>query len=67
MEELGTSVEGTDASVGGFLTLCGWNSIVEGLIHSHPLVMLPCQAEQGLTARVLQDRELGIEIPRNEW
>lgn len=29
--------------------------------------MLVCQAQQGLTARVLEDRELGIEIPRNEW
>ncbi|MFS8009990.1 putative soyasaponin III rhamnosyltransferase [Helianthus anomalus] len=53
-------------SVGGFLTQCGWSSIVEGLMFSHPLVMLPFVVEQGLNARILVDKQVGIEIPRNE-
>ncbi|KAJ0660085.1 putative soyasaponin III rhamnosyltransferase [Helianthus annuus] len=53
-------------SVGGFLTHCGWSSIVEGLMFSHPLIMLPFVVEQGLNAQILVDKQVGIEIPRNE-
>lgn len=53
-------------SVGGFLTHCGWSSIIEGLMFGHPLIMLPFLVDQGLNARILEDKEIGIEIPRNE-
>ncbi|KAI3794443.1 hypothetical protein L1987_37075 [Smallanthus sonchifolius] len=53
-------------SVGGFLTHCGWGSIVEGLMFGHPLIMLPFLVDQGPNARVLADKQVGIEVPRNE-
>ncbi|KAK1410621.1 hypothetical protein QVD17_37158 [Tagetes erecta] len=53
-------------SVGGFLTHCGWSSIVEALMLGHPLVMLPILGDQGLNARVLVDKQVGIEVPRSE-
>lgn len=53
-------------SVGGFLTHCGWSSCIEGLVFGHPLVMLPFLVDQGLNARVMEDRKVGIEIPRTE-
>ncbi|GJZ05078.1 UDP-glycosyltransferase 91D1-like protein [Tanacetum coccineum] len=53
-------------SVGGFLTHCGWGSIVEGLMFGHPLIMLPFLVDQGLNARVLVDAKVGIEVPRND-
>ncbi|XP_049403607.1 putative UDP-rhamnose:rhamnosyltransferase 1 [Solanum stenotomum] len=53
-------------SVGGFLTHCGWSSLIEGLMFGHPLIMLPFLVDQGLNARILEDKEIGIEIPRNE-
>ncbi|KAK9062159.1 hypothetical protein SSX86_019345 [Deinandra increscens subsp. villosa] len=53
-------------SVGGFLTHCGWGSIVEGLRFGHPLIMLPFLVDQGPNARVLADKQVGIEVPRND-
>ncbi|KAJ3672238.1 hypothetical protein LUZ60_006959 [Juncus effusus] len=53
-------------SVGGFLTHCGWSSVIEALQFGHPLVMLPLIIDQGLNSRVLEDKKLGITIPRNE-
>ncbi|KAL0358594.1 UNVERIFIED_CONTAM: putative UDP-rhamnose:rhamnosyltransferase 1 [Sesamum angustifolium] len=54
------------ASVGGFLTHCGWSSIVEGLKFGHPLITLPFLVDQGLNSRVIVDKQLGMEVPRNE-
>ncbi|KAK6136968.1 hypothetical protein DH2020_029289 [Rehmannia glutinosa] len=53
-------------SVGGFLTHCGWSSIVEGLMFGHPLITLPFFVDQGLNSRVVAKKQLGVEIPRNE-
>ncbi|KAK2988358.1 hypothetical protein RJ640_003913 [Escallonia rubra] len=53
-------------SVGGFVTHCGWNSVIEGLQHGRPLLMLPFLGDQGLNARALAEMEAGIEIPRDE-
>ncbi|XP_052197174.1 putative UDP-rhamnose:rhamnosyltransferase 1 [Diospyros lotus] len=53
-------------SVGGFVTHCGWSSAIEGLQFGRPLLMLPFLGDQGLIARVLAEKKVGIEIPRDE-
>ena len=53
-------------SVGAFLTHCGWGSVIEGLQFERPLIMLPFVFDQGLNARVMEAKKVGIEIARND-
>lgn len=54
------------ASVGGCLTHCGSGSMIENLFFGHVLVMLPFFLDQALYSRVMEEKKVGIEIPRNE-
>uniref|UniRef100_A0A0D9VXX4 Glycosyltransferase n=1 Tax=Leersia perrieri TaxID=77586 RepID=A0A0D9VXX4_9ORYZ len=54
------------AGVGAFLTHCGWNSTIEGLMFGHPLIMLPIFGDQGPNARLVEAKKAGVQVPRND-
>lgn len=43
------------SSTGGFLSHCGWNSILESVVHGVPLIAWPLYAEQNMNAVMLTD------------
>ncbi|XP_037492137.1 putative UDP-rhamnose:rhamnosyltransferase 1 [Jatropha curcas] len=53
-------------SVGGFLTHCGFSSIIDALYSGRALIMLPITFDHGLIARVFEDKKVGVEITRDE-
>jgi hypothetical protein len=54
-------------SVGGFVTHCGWNSVLEAVVAGVPLVAWPLYAEQHLNRNVLvNDIKMAIELEQRE-
>ncbi|CAD6219048.1 unnamed protein product [Miscanthus lutarioriparius] len=53
-------------SVGGFVTHAGCNSVTEGLARGVSLVLLPFLFDQGLIARHLVEKKMGVEVARDE-
>ncbi|PPR90076.1 hypothetical protein GOBAR_AA30606 [Gossypium barbadense] len=48
-------------STGGFLSHCGWNSILESIVHGVPLVTWPLYAEQKMNSTMLVE-DIGMAI-----
>ncbi|CAM8893991.1 unnamed protein product [Rhodiola kirilowii] len=53
-------------SIGGFLSHSGWSSVVEALMFSKALVLVTFLADQGINARVLEEKMIGYSVPRRE-
>ena len=54
-------------SVGGFVTHCGWNSVLEAVVAGVPLVAWPLYAEQHLNRNVLvNDMKIAIDLEQRE-
>jgi UDP:flavonoid glycosyltransferase YjiC (YdhE family) len=50
-------------AVGGFVSHCGWNSILESLWHGVPIAVWPMYAEQQINAfQMVRDLGLAVEL-----
>ncbi|KAF5759089.1 putative soyasaponin III rhamnosyltransferase [Helianthus annuus] len=56
----------THPSIGGCLFHSGWGSVIKSLGMGHLLILMPMVADQGLCAKLLVEKEVGYEVPRNE-
>ncbi|KAL2460383.1 UDP-glycosyltransferase 91C1 [Abeliophyllum distichum] len=56
----------THPAIGACLFHSGWGTIIEALCFGHPLILMPMVADQGLNAKLLMEKEIGYEVPRNE-
>ncbi|MBA0689256.1 hypothetical protein Goari_006991 [Gossypium aridum] len=50
-----------DRTQGGFLSHCGWNSVLESIVHGVPLVTWPLYAEQRMNSTMLVE-DIGVAI-----
>ncbi|KAL3694751.1 hypothetical protein R1sor_008402 [Riccia sorocarpa] len=54
-------------SIGGFLSHCGWNSLIEAISAGVPIAACPMYAEQGLNAKYIVDvLQIAVEIRYKE-
>ncbi|CAN6363293.1 unnamed protein product [Urochloa humidicola] len=54
-------------ATGGFLTHCGWNSVLESLVHGVPMVAWPLYAEQRQNAAMLSEGVgAAIRVPESK-
>ncbi|KAH6794014.1 hypothetical protein C2S52_004491 [Perilla frutescens var. hirtella] len=55
-------------AVGGFVTHCGWNSLLEGVAAGVPMVTWPLSAEQFFNEKLLAEiLRTGIPVGAEEW
>uniref|UniRef100_A0A5B6YV74 Glycosyltransferase n=1 Tax=Davidia involucrata TaxID=16924 RepID=A0A5B6YV74_DAVIN len=55
-------------AVGGFMTHCGWNSLLEGMTAGLPMVTWPIFAEQFYNEKLVTDvLRIGVGVGAQEW
>ncbi|KAJ7974941.1 Glycosyltransferase, partial [Quillaja saponaria] len=53
------------SSIGGFVSHCGWGSVMESLMFGVPIIGIPIQVDQPLNAKLVEEIGVGKEIVRD--
>ncbi|CAL5322208.1 unnamed protein product [Camellia sinensis] len=53
-------------NVGGFVSHCGWSSVMEAIKFGVPIISVPMHLDQPINARLLSEIGVGVEIMRDE-
>lgn len=53
-------------SIGGFVSHCGWSSVMEGMMFGVPIIAVPIHLDQPLNAKLVEDVGVGEEVARGE-
>ncbi|KAB2595001.1 crocetin glucoside glucosyltransferase-like [Pyrus ussuriensis x Pyrus communis] len=52
------------SSVGGFVSHCGWSSVLESIKFGVPIIAMPMQLDQPVNARLVVEVGVGVEVIR---
>ncbi|KAF7131532.1 hypothetical protein RHSIM_Rhsim09G0211200 [Rhododendron simsii] len=53
-------------SIGGFVSHCGWSSVMEGMRYGKPFIAIPMHLDQPVNARLVEEVGVGMEVVRDE-
>ncbi|KAI3947490.1 hypothetical protein MKX01_028395 [Papaver californicum] len=51
--------------IGGFVSHCGWNSVLESMKYGVPIVAMPMHLDQPINARLVVEIGVGVEVKRD--
>ncbi|KAK1391953.1 Glycosyltransferase [Heracleum sosnowskyi] len=54
------------SSIGGFVSHCGWNSVLESMKFGVPIIAMPMHIDQPINARLVEEVGAGIEVLRSQ-
>ncbi|GLT67409.1 hypothetical protein SLA2020_397230 [Shorea laevis] len=52
-------------SIGGFVSHCGWSSVMESMKFGVPIIAVPMHLDQPLNARLVEEVGVGVEVKRD--
>ncbi|CAL5430371.1 unnamed protein product [Camellia sinensis] len=53
-------------SIGGFVSHCGWSSVMEGMKFGSPIIAIPMHLDQPVNARLVEEIGVGMEAVRDK-
>ncbi|KAL4587031.1 hypothetical protein LXL04_011680 [Taraxacum kok-saghyz] len=53
-------------NIGGFVSHCGWSSVMEAMKYGVPMVAMPMHLDQPINARLVEEVGIGVEVVRDE-
>ncbi|XP_060186072.1 beta-D-glucosyl crocetin beta-1,6-glucosyltransferase-like [Lycium barbarum] len=54
-------------STGGFISHCGWNSVMESVDFGVPIIAMPIHLDQPINARLIVELGVAVEIVRDDY
>ncbi|KAL0404953.1 UNVERIFIED_CONTAM: Beta-D-glucosyl crocetin beta-1,6-glucosyltransferase [Sesamum radiatum] len=52
-------------NIGGFVSHCGWNSVIESMNFGVPIIAVPMHLDQPINARLVEEVGVGVEVVRD--
>ncbi|KAL3841269.1 hypothetical protein ACJIZ3_025860 [Penstemon smallii] len=52
-------------NIGGFVSHCGWNSVLESMNFGVPIIAVPMHLDQPINARLVEEIGVGVEVLRD--
>ncbi|GAA0164795.1 glycosyltransferase [Lithospermum erythrorhizon] len=53
-------------SIGGFVSHCGWSSIMESMKYGVPIIAIPMHLDQPINSRLVEEVGVGVEVVRSD-